>query len=189
VLVHLPSLVLTQRIKKVLTGVTQVGLAVRGFHGEGSEVVGNFFQISNQVTLGVSEAGTIEKLQDVVLQILEMESKARESLLRDARAQIEDKIGRALGTLKYARLLSSQETMGLLSAMRFGVTIGLTNMPDLATLNEILLYCQPAHLQKLAGREMASEERNEVRAQWIQKRLKVVDAPALQAPGDGPRKG
>jgi protein arginine kinase len=189
VLVHLPSLVLTQRIKKVLTGVTQVGLAVRGFHGEGSEVVGNFFQISNQVTLGVSEAGTIEKLQGVVLQILDMEAKARESLLRDARAQVEDKVGRALGTLKYARLLSSQEAMGLLSAMRFGVTIGLTNTPDLATLNEILLYCQPAHLQKLVGREMASEERNEVRAQWIQQRLKVADAPAFRTPGEGPRKG
>ena len=172
VLVHLPSLVLTQRIKKVLTGVTQVGLSVRGFHGEGSDVVGNFFQISNQVTLGISEEGTLEKLQGVVLQILDMEAKARDSLNRDARLQVEDKIGRAFGTLKYARILSSQECMGLLSAVRFGVTLGLDDLPDLAVVNEILIHAQPAHLQKMAGREMSSAERNEFRAGWIQKRLR-----------------
>lgn len=175
VLVHLPSLVLTQRIKKVLTGVSQVGLSIRGFHGEGSEVVGNFFQISNQVTLGVSEEGTLEKLQGVVLQILDMESKARESLNRDARTQVEDKIGRAYGSLRHARILSSQECMGLLSAIRFGVTMGIAGLPDLGKLNEILLYSQPAHLQKLAGREMSSAERNMFRAEWIQKCLEGKD--------------
>jgi len=176
-LVHLPSLVLTQRIKKVLTGVTQVGLAVRGFHGEGTDVVGNFFQISNQVTLGVSEEATIEKLRGVVLQILEMETKAREGLLRDARTQVLDKIGRSLGTLRYARVLSSQECVALLSAVRFGHSIGVENLPSIGTLNELLIYCQPAHLQKLAGREMGSAERAEFRARWIQERLGVTDAP------------
>lgn len=171
VLVHLPSLGLTQRIKKVLAGVGQVGLSVRGFHGEGSEVVGNFFQVSNQVTLGVSEEGTLEKLQGVVLQILDMEAKARDSLNRDARLQLEDKIGRAFGALKHARILSSQECMGLLSAIRFGVTMGLDGLPDLATVNEILICAQPAHLQKMVGREMSSAERNEFRAGWIQERL------------------
>jgi protein arginine kinase len=183
VLMHLPALVLTQRIKKVLTGVTQVGLTVRGFHGEGSDVVGNFFQISNQVTLGLSEGATVEKLQGVVLQILEMEAKARESLLRDARAQVEDKVGRAFATLKYARILSSQECMGLLSAVRFGRTIGLSNLPDLETLNEILLYTQAAHMQKIAGREMSSTDRNEFRATWIQERLNVRDVPRPQPLG------
>ncbi len=183
VLVHLPSLVLTQRIKKVLSGVTQVGLAVRGFHGEGSEVVGNFFQISNQVTLGISEEMTLEKLQGVVRQILQMEGKARDSLLRDARSQIIDKIGRALGTLKYSKILSSQECIGLLSAVRFGVTLGLEGLPTLAILNELLLYCQPAHMQKLAGREMSSEERSEFRAEWIQKSLDVRDSLRLSEEG------
>ena len=182
VLVHLPSLVLTSRIKKVLAGVTQVGLAARGFHGEGTEVVGNFFQISNQVTLGVSEAVTLEKLRGVVLQILDMEAKARESLLRDARAQIEDKVGRALGTLRCARLLSSQECMGLLSAIRFGHSFGIPGLPELGTLNEILLYAQPAHLQKIAGREMSSVERNEFRARWIHERLEAMDAPRPERP-------
>jgi protein arginine kinase len=182
VLVHLPSLVLTSRIKKVLAGVTQVGLAARGFHGEGTDVVGNFFQISNQVTLGISESATLEKLRGVVLQILDMEAKARESLLRDARPQIEDKVGRALGTLRYARLLSSQECMGLLSAIRFGHSIGIPGLPDMATLNEILLYAQPAHLQKIAKREMSSADRNEFRARWIHERLEVLDAPGAEGP-------
>ena len=177
VLVHLPALVLSGRIKKVLAGVTQVGLAVRGFHGEGSDVVGNFFQISNQVTLGISEGATIEKLQGVVLQILEMEGKAREALVRDARQQVEDKIGRSYGTLKYAKIISTQECMGLVSALRFGVALGFANLPDLGTLNEILIYSQPAHLQKLSGRELSSADRNEYRAAWIQERLKVRDAP------------
>ncbi|MBD3163510.1 MAG: ATP--guanido phosphotransferase, partial [Candidatus Eisenbacteria bacterium] len=176
-LIHLPALVLTQKIKKVLAGVSQVGLAVRGFHGEGSDVLGNFFQISNQVTLGMTEESTLDKLQGVVLQVLEMEEKARDSLQRDARPQVLDKIGRSLGTLKYARILSSQECMGLLSAVRLGVTMGLKNLPDLATLNEILLCCQPAHLQKRAGREMSSMERNERRAEWIRQTLGVSDAP------------
>jgi len=154
-----------------------VGLAVRGFHGEGTDVVGNFFQISNQVTLGVSEEATIEKLRGVVLQILEMETKAREGLLRDARTQVLDKIGRSLGTLRYARVLSSQECVALLSAVRFGHSIGVENLPSIGTLNELLIYCQPAHLQKLAGREMGSAERAEFRARWIQERLGVTDAP------------
>jgi protein arginine kinase len=179
VLVHLPSLVLTQRAKNVLAGVTQVGFSVRGFHGEGSDVVGNFFQISNQVTLGMAEGTTLEKLQEVVLQVMEMESRACEALLRDARVQIEDKISRAFATLKYARVLSSQECMGLLSAVRFGVTIGLTNLPDIGTLNEILLYSQPAHVQHLAGHAMGSAERNEFRAVWIQQRLNVGDVPRV----------
>lgn len=182
VLVHLPALVLTQRIKKVLSGITQVGFTVRGFHGEGSEVVGNFFQVSNQVTLGVTEASTLEKLRGIVLQVLDMEAKARESLIRDARVQIEDKISRAYATLRYASLLSTQECMGLLSAVRFGVTLGLTHLPDVGTLNAILLYTQPAHLQKSAGKDLSSAARNEYRAAWIQERLKVTDAPR---PGNG----
>jgi protein arginine kinase len=182
VLVHLPSLVLTSRIKRVLAGVTQVGLAARGFHGEGTEVVGNFFQISNQVTLGVGEAATLEKLRGVVLQILDMEAKAREALLRDARSQVEDKVGRAVGTLRYARLLSSQECMGLLSAVRFGHSLDIPGLPEVRIVNEILLYAQAAHLQKIARREMSSAERNEFRAAWIHERLEAQDATRTEGP-------
>ena len=177
VLIHLPALVLTQRIKKILAGVNQVGLTVRGFRGEGTEVVGNFFQISNQVTLGETETETRTKLERVVRQILDWEEKAQSTLLHDASLQIEDKVLRALGTLKYSRLLSSQELMGLLSAVRFGHTLGMRNVPDASVFNDMLLRCQPAHIQKAAGREMSSEERNAYRARHVQRVLGVTDVP------------
>ncbi|MCA9727578.1 MAG: protein arginine kinase [Candidatus Eisenbacteria bacterium] len=177
VLVHLPALVLTQQIKKILAGVNQVGLTVRGFYGEGSEVVGNFFQISNQTTLGLSETETLTKLSRVVNQILEWEDRAQENALRDARLQVEDTVLRALGVLKYSRLLRSEEVVGLLSAVRFGHTLGLRNVPSVSVLNDLLLRCQPAHLQRAAGREMTAEERNAYRAELVQKVLEVRDAP------------
>jgi protein arginine kinase len=179
VLMHLPALVLTQRIKKILAGVAQVGLTVRGYYGEGTEVMGNFFQISNQVTLGETEEETLTKLTRVVRQILEWEEKAQEVLLRQARLQVEDKILRAAGVLRYSRLLSSAETIGLLSALRFGHALGMRNVPPIAVLNELLIRCQPAHLQKTAGREMSSEERNEYRALMVRQVLKVQDAPEM----------
>lgn len=180
VLVHLPGLVLSQRIKKILTGIQQVGLTVRGFYGEGSEVVGNFFQISNQVTLGESEEETLEKLERVIGQLLEWEARAQDGLLRDAGLQVEDKILRALGALKYSRLLGSQELIGLLSAVRFGHTLGMRNVPSIPVLNDLLLRGQPAHLQRMAGREMGSEERNAYRAESVQKALGVGDVPSLR---------
>ncbi len=179
VLIHLPALVLTQRIKKILSGVNQVGLNVRGFYGEGTEVMGNFFQISNQVTLGESEEETLTKLTRVVRQILDWEKKAEDVLLRSARLQIEDKILRALGVLRYSRLLSSQEAIGLLSAVRFGHILSMRNVPPVAVLNELLVRCQPGHLQKAAGRAMNSEQRNEFRAGLVRRILGVTGVPEL----------
>lgn len=179
VLMHLPALVLTQKMKRILSGVSQVGLTVRGYYGEGTEVMGNFFQISNQVTLGETEEETLTKLTRVVRQILEWEEKAQETLLRQARLQLEDKILRALGVLRYSRLLSSAETIGLLSAVRFGHTLGMRNVPSVSVLNELLIRCQPAHLQKTAGREMNSEERNEYRARLVRQVLDVQDVPEM----------
>lgn len=181
VLVHLPALVLTQRIKKILTGVGQVGLTVRGFYGEGSEVVGNFFQLSNQVTLGEDEEETLSKLSRVVRQILDWEEKAQERLMRDAGLQIEDKCLRALGVLRFGRLLSSQELIALLSAVRLGHSLGLRSVPPIAVLNDLLVRGQPAHLQKAAGREMSSEERNERRARLVQETLRAAEQSKLDA--------
>ncbi len=180
ILIHLPALVLSQRIKKILTGIQQVGLTVRGFYGEGSEVVGNFFQISNQVTLGETEEETLTKLERIVEQLVDWEEKAQEVLLRDAQLQVEDKILRALGTLKYSRLLGSQEMIGLLSAVRFAHTLGLRNVPPIPVLNDLLLRCQPAHLQRRAGKEMTSEERNAFRAHTVQEALGVQDVPSRE---------
>jgi protein arginine kinase len=171
VLVHLPALVLTKQIRKVIQGVAQVGLAVRGFYGEGTEVVGNFFQISNQITLGKSEGETLAGLERVLQQVLGYEEKARGLLLKDASLQVEDKVWRAYGTLANCRVVSSQEIVNLTSAVRLGVALGYKGLPELGVLNEILVLTQPAHIQRSVGREMESTERNVERAREVRKRL------------------
>lgn len=172
VLIHLPSLVLTKKIRKVLSGVTHVGLSVRGFWGEGSDVVGNFFQISNQVTLGERESQTLRNLDRVIRQVLDYEDKARDILQREAMPEIEDKIGRSYGSLCHARILASQEMIGLLSAVRFGITLGVKELPSLKAVNDLLISGQPAHVQLHAGREMSSAERNRYRATLVRERMK-----------------
>jgi len=171
VLIHLPSLVLTKQIGKVLEGIGKVGLAVRGFYGEGSELMGNFFQISNQTTLGRKEQETLDSLERVTRQIVEYELKARDRLLRDARVQIEDKVWRAYGTLQNARIMETQEAISLLSAVRFGLSIGLDSKVQVKTLNELLVATQPAHLQRIAGQEMDQSQRSVARAELIRNRL------------------
>ena len=171
VLIHLPSLVLTKQIGRVLQGITQVGLAVRGFYGEGSQIMGNFFQISNQTTLGQNERETIDSLERVTKQIIDSEQRARDELLKDARVQIEDKIWRAYGTLRHSRVISSQEVVNLSSAVRFGVALRIEGLASVPILNELLVRSQPAHLQIRAGREMEQRERNIMRAEYIRKLL------------------
>jgi protein arginine kinase len=176
VLIHLPSLVLTKQIGRVLQGIAQVGLAVRGFYGEGSQIMGNFFQISNQTTLGQSEKETIESLERVTRQIIEYEQRAREELLKDARVQIEDKIWRAYGALRHSRVISSQEVINLSSAVRFGVALRIEGLSSVRVLNELLVRSQPAHLQQSAGREMEPRERNVIRADYVRKLLERGDS-------------
>lgn len=151
VLIHLPGLVLTKEISKVLHGLTQVGLAVRGLYGEGSEVVGNFFQLSNQTTLGKPERELLDHLGKMVREVMTYEEEARAVLLRDARGVIEDKVWRAYGLLRHARALSYEETMNLLSGVRLGV--GMQVIPDvgLYALNKMLVHTQPAHLASAHG--------------------------------------
>jgi protein arginine kinase len=171
VLIHLPSLVLTKQIGRVLQGITQVGLAVRGFYGEGSQIMGNFFQISNQTTLGQSERETVESLERVTRQIIDYEQRAREELQKDARIQIEDKVWRAYGTLRYSRAISSQEVVNLTSAVRFGLSLKIDGLARVQTLNELLVRTQPAHMQRTAGKEMEQRERNIYRADYIRRLL------------------
>lgn len=151
VLIHLPGLVLTKEISRVLQSLSQVGLTFRGLYGEGSEVVGNFFQLSNQTTLGKSERDLLDHLAKIVRQVIEYEEQARQVLLRDAPAIIEDKVWRAYGLLRYARTLSFDETMNLLSGVRLGVGLGLVTGVGLYTLNKLLIHCQPAHLAVMEG--------------------------------------
>jgi protein arginine kinase len=166
-LAHLPALVLTGQISKVLHGISQMGLAVRGFYGEGSDVMGNLFQISNRTALGTSEIELIESLEKVVRQVLDYESHARHILLRDARSQIEDKVWRAYGILKYGRKVTSHEVMSLTSAVRLGLCLGIVDSISIAGLNTMLFMSQPAHLQKRLGRVMDPAERDVVRADMI----------------------
>ena len=146
VLIHLPGLVLTKEVSRVLQGLAQVGLTFRGLYGEGSEVVGNFFQLSNQTTLGKSETELLDHLARVVRQVIEYEEQARQVLLQSAPTIIEDKVWRAYGLLRHARNLSFDEAMNLLSAVRLGAGLGLIPGIGMYTLNKLLIQSQPAHL-------------------------------------------
>lgn len=171
VLIHLPGLVLTRDMDTVLSQVSKIGLTVRGFYGEGSDVIGNLFQISNQTTLGRSEEDLIESLEKVTRQLIAYEQDARTRLFADAPYQIKDKIWRALGILALARVLTSDEVMNLLSAVRLGVSTAIIEGLDLGQLNELLLCTRRAHLQRLMGRRMTAEDRDVARATLIRQRL------------------
>ncbi|PYP42745.1 MAG: ATP--guanido phosphotransferase [Gemmatimonadetes bacterium] len=171
VLVHLPGLVLTKEINKILQALTQVGLTFRGLYGEGSEVVGNLFQLSNQTTLGKSETELLDHLGKLVRQVMEHEERARQILLRDATAIIEDKVWRAYGLLRYARTLSFDETMNLLSGVRLGVGLGLLPNVGMYALNKLLVFSQPAHLAAAQGRALAEDELPIRRAAYVRQTL------------------
>ncbi|MCD6162096.1 MAG: protein arginine kinase [candidate division Zixibacteria bacterium] len=171
ILIHLPGLVLTREIDNVINKISKVGLVVRGFYGEGTEVLGNLFQVSNQTTLGRSEDEIIDSLAKVTQQIIEYELSSQETLMKDAPDQIEDKVWRSYGILSHARVLSSSEVMNLLSALRLGVSLKIINEVSLRQINELLIITQPAHIQKYYNREMASVERDMVRASLVREQL------------------
>jgi protein arginine kinase len=178
VLIHLPGLVLTKEIGKVLQGLSQVGLTFRGLYGEGSEVVGNFFQLSNQTTLGKSEQELLEHLGTMVRKVIEYEQQARGILERDAPTVIADKVWRAYGLLRYARTLSFEETMNLLSGVRLGVGLNLVSDLSVYTLNKLLVFTQPAHLARMEGKMVGDPELPTVRATYVRQ---LLDADAARA--------
>lgn len=172
VLIHLPALSLTKSIDEVLTGVTQLGLSVRGFYGEGSEVLGNLFQISNHSTLGKSEPDIIKGLLKVINQIVGFEREASENLMNNLKSVTEDKIWRAYGILHNARLITSNEFMSLSSAIRLGIAYGIIKNISLKSLNQLMFLIQPAHIQKYLNLDLTSEERDGHRANIIRDYLK-----------------
>ncbi|GBD33390.1 Protein-arginine kinase [bacterium HR33] len=184
VLIHLPGLVLTKEIGKVLQGLSQVGLTFRGLYGEGSEVVGNFFQLSNQTTLGKSEEELLDHLVRIVRQVIEYERLAREKLLSDAPNVVEDKVWRAYGLLRYARSLSFEETMNLLSGVRLGVALNLINEVGVYTLNKLMIFTQPAHVAHLSGRQLSDPELPMLRAEYVRR---LLEEDARRLGGEGPR--
>lgn len=171
VLIHLAALVLTKEIESVIDHINKLGLVVRGFYGEGTDVWGHLFQVSNQTTLGRSEFDIAESLEKVTRQIIEFENKARKRLAADARNEIADKVWRSYGILKHARVLTSEETMGYLSAVRVGIAMDVFDLVSVKTVNELLLLSQPSHLQKYVGTTLTSAERDVARASLVRERL------------------
>jgi len=173
VLIHLPGLVLTKEIGRVLAGLQQMGLTYRGLYGEGSEVVGNYFQISNQTTLGRSEEELLDLLVRVVGHVIEREEESRRVLLRDAGYIIEDKLWRAYGTLRYARSLTFDEAMNYLSGVRLAVGLKLITGLSVYTLNKLLIFSQAAHLAHAEGRALTESETSLARARYVRRALEA----------------
>lgn len=171
VMAHLPALVMTNQAGPIFATITKLGMVVRGLFGEGSQALGNIFQISNQITLGQSEPEIINKLLGITRQIIGQERAAREALERDMHEQLEDRIWRSYGTLSHARILSSDEAMRLWSDVRLGVDLQI--VPDLGpeALNELLVLVRPNYLQRLAGRELNPFERDLKRAALIREKM------------------
>lgn len=172
VMLHLPALVITRQIDRVFRSLQKISLAVRGLYGEGSQAMGDFYQISNQVTLGCSEQELIKQVADVVPQIIAYERKARDFLVKENQENVHDRVSRAYGILSTAQTISSEETMHLLSSVRMGVNLGLIEGLEIPTVNELFMHTQPAHLQKLSGVELDSADRNIERARYLRRHLK-----------------
>ncbi len=170
-MLHLPALVMTKQIEKVFQAVSKINLAVRGLYGEGTQASGDFYQISNQVTLGVSEASILDNIKRVVPRIIQYERNVREHLLAESRTSLEDKVYRAHGNLQNARVITTEETMNLLSALRLGVNSGLVEGLEVEEVNKLFVLTQPGHLQKREQRTLDPDERDIARAKFIRSRL------------------
>ncbi|OGX13107.1 MAG: protein arginine kinase [Omnitrophica bacterium RIFOXYB12_FULL_50_7] len=174
-MLHLPSLVLTKQVHKVLQALSKLNLAVRGLYGEGTQASGNFFQFSNQITLGQPEDEIISNLEGVIRQVITHEREAREYLKKKRKGKMEDQIWRALAALKAARLMSSSEAVQLLSLVQVGIDVGvLEGQVTHTDLNQLFLLIQPAHLQKMNGKELGATERDARRAARIREYFSKV---------------
>ncbi|MCH2378461.1 MAG: protein arginine kinase [Pedosphaera sp.] len=173
-MLHLPGLVLTDQVNQIVQAVTKLGHAVRGLYGEGTEALGHIFHVSNQMTLGESEADIIERIHKVVLQVIEHEVNARKTLMQGRSSELYNHIGRAYGVLAHAHIVSSKESMNQLSLMRLGVKLGLFEKLETPVLDELFLLSQPAHLQQFMGKKLSGEERDIHRANLLRGHLSKV---------------
>jgi len=173
-MLHMPSLVLTRQIEKVFRAVARLRLAVRGLYGEGTQATGDIYQISNQASLGRSEADILKTLGAVIPQIIEYEQQARQVLVSESPLALDDRIFRAWGLLTHARTISSEETLTLLSAVRLGIHMGRLKGVDIGLVNELFLLTRPGHIQKMRGGELTEAERDIARAEYVRKQLGVA---------------
>jgi protein arginine kinase len=182
-MLHLPGLVLSELINQVIQAVSKIGLAVRGLYGEGTEAMGNLFQISNQTTLGEKEDEIVSRLTKVIETIIEKEHDARQVLIQKKSNTLWDQIGRAYGVLTYAHAMSSKEALNLLSIIKLGVDLGTFPEDRRLPIDELFIDTQPAHLQKSSQQKLNAEERDHLRAQIIRERLKLFPKPDISKMG------
>ncbi|NIR50478.1 protein arginine kinase [candidate division KSB1 bacterium] len=173
IFVHLPALSLQENVNEVINELPTSEIAVRGFYGEGSESVGNIFQISNQLTLGRTEENIVERITRIAMRLTDLEREARDDLLKNDRIKLEDAVYRAVGLLQKAKIMSSLEAMNLISNVRLGYELGLLKNLSRMALHQLMVLVQPAHLQKLFEKELHSQERDVVRAKFIRQYLKI----------------
>ncbi len=178
VMLHLPGLKMTGEIEKVKRAASDMGLAVRGFYGEGSEASGDFYQLSNQTTLGKSDSMLLREMElDIIPKVVGYERHARKNLLTTRKAMLEDQIYRALGTLRNARLMKVGESMELLSMIRLGIMTGILNDVTLHQVHSLLLNTQPIHLQRTLDQTLTQQQRRVARADLCRKVLVQLDPP------------
>lgn len=173
VMMHLPGLVITQQINRIIPTINQLGLVVRGIYGEGSEALGNIFQVSNQITLGKSEEDIVEDLKSVVSQIVSQERAVRETLVKTSNIQLEDRVFRSFGTLENSRIIETKEAARCLSDVRLGIDLGYIKNISRNILNELMILTQPGFLQQYAGGPLRPNERDILRATLIRERLRM----------------
>jgi protein arginine kinase len=178
-MVHLPALVLSEQINQIIQAVNKIGLAVRGLYGEGTEAMGNLFQVSNQTTLGEKEDEIITRLNQVIEKIIEHEQNARQLLLQKRLGTLLDQIGRAFGVLTHAHSMTSKEALNLLSFMKLGVDLGFFPDGHRPVIDELFMETQPAHLQKGSAQKLQVEERDALRAGIIREKLKEFPEPDI----------
>jgi protein arginine kinase len=174
VMLHLPALGLTKQIDKVFRALQKINLAVRGLHGEGSRAFGDLYQISNHVTLGKSETKILNEIREVIVTILQYERQARNALLKERRQAEHDRAARAIGTLGSATMITAEETMELLSAVRLGIHLHLLEGIPVTAVNQLFIHTQAAHLQKISGHALDGEERNAARAKYLKTKLREL---------------
>ncbi len=171
VMMHLPASVLSKQMDKVLQSLQRLNYTIRGFYGEGTQPIGDFYQISNQVTLGKTESDLIDEMRRVIPEVLKFERSWRYKLMEDEPKKVEDKVWRAFGLLKYAQQISSEETIAHLSALRLGANLNILRELPIKVINQLCVYTQPSHLQKLSDRVLEPAERDVVRAEYIREQL------------------
>lgn len=188
VMMHLPALTITGQMNQIINAMTRLGMAVRGIYGEGSENLGNVYQVSNQITLGKTEEDILVDLQSVAEKIIQKERQAREKLVARTELALEDRVYRSLGILTHARILTSEEAATCLSNVRLGVDLQIIHHIKTATLNECIVSMQPGFLQHYAGAALQPTERDSVRAKMLREVLFEghVSQSNLGEKGEGP---